>query len=295
LLSFFLLFIVSEGSQLYGVYTSARSSTIVLQVVSVDMETGEFTNITEVEAFYGGSRTFYGISAFDVANNIYYFTNDYPTPLLFAIDVVNEINLPITDLYAQFIYCLTVNQKTHESIVAYLQDNSTKIAAISYPTGTIRMLSSEFPYTIRSITYDGQQNQLLILTYTETNTMALVTMDPQTGQLGNPVHVTGQTNQIRANSIFYNQQMGKVVCGGDSTELEGGILFIDPVTGDATSQYPVASVDNAIGAWSLDQSDNWMWFSTSSNQLIAWDTSKNNQTVDLQLISTLTSIEVVPS
>jgi len=297
LLFFALIFFTSQvhGSRLFGVYTSATDTETIMWLSEVDMQTGTMTNITEIEVFGGGSASLDGLSTFDGKNNVYYFTNDYETPLLYAIDVVNKVNLPVTDLYATSIMKMGVNQNTGELIVAVYQDNVTNILAVSYPPGNLRTLVPAIPYEILGISYDGDDDLILLLVYS--SPFDIITVDPQTGQLGTPIPVKGQTNNLYPEDIFYDTNTKKIISGGMNDQFEYGILMMDPKTGATTSDYPINADDGIITAWCLDNSDSWMWYAVATDDgpyVYAWDPVANNQTAMLNTFYVLENIEVSP-
>jgi len=280
--------------QIYGSYVSATDSETIMWTASVDMDTGAMSNITEVEVFGGSSLTYDGISAYDAKNNIYYWTNDYETPLLYAVSTTSMLNLPVSDLYVQSISRIVVNQKTSEVVLAVYQSNLTRVLAQSYPPGNLRVLSSNFPYSeILGITYDSDSDTLVFLVFS--NGLALVNMNPQTGSLGKLIPLKGNPDDINPENIYYDHTTGNIFGGGTTSNLTYGILTINPANGATTTDFPIISDDGIVVAWSLDNSNSWMWYSAATDEgtfLFAWDPATNNQTAQIPTQFLLENIEL---
>jgi len=298
LLVAFLLFTASAvygSGQIYGVYTSSTDTETIVWTSSVNLDTGALTNVSEVEVFAGASAMSDGISAYDLNNNIYYFTDDNVPPMMYGADTTTNSNLPVTNFYVDAILKMAVDQKTSEVVLAVVVKKKTKIIAQSYPPGNFRSLSENFPYQeVLGVTYDGVKDMLVFLVVESTGKFALVNMNPVTGQTSKPIMI-GNEEQIFLENIYFDKNSGMIFGGGFNHSFVYCVLTINPLNGDSNTTLINTDGGNVV-AWSLDNTNSWMWYSVASDSgvgfLMAWDMAKNNQTAMIQTQFVLESIEV---
>jgi len=299
-LLFFLLSLfatIGSGSNLYCVYTSGTSTETIMWTAQIDMTTGQMTNITEVEVFGGGSITIDGISAFDTTNKIYYFTNDNIPPELYSVNIATKQNLPLTDLYVQSINRIAVNPVNYEAVLNVEQSNVSRILAVSYPPGNVRTLVSDLNVFLNGITYDPTTNKFLAMASNQKGGFVIHSIDPQTGSLGKPVQVKGDTF-LYPETIFFDVNSGNLVAPGIASNFSYGLLVINPSTGDTQITYPIPPESGIVVASTYDPTTSWLWYSAATDlgfRLYAWDVINNQLAVNLTTPFLPSSLELDPS
>lgn len=142
-----LLLIIGVSGNLYGTINEQFNGRTHQWMISINNTNGESTKIVETFTLIGSSVGDNALSAFDNLNNIYYYSYNYPSAIIFRIDIQNKISLPpIYYTGADSISSMVYDQNGHRLIVSIITKNVGSIIAI-YGDSLIQTLY-QIPTTI---------------------------------------------------------------------------------------------------------------------------------------------------
>jgi len=176
ILSLFLLVLIItiskvQSKALFVVVTEfvAQDSETAQYITKVNLNTGELTNVVETMVFAGGSITVDGISTFDEANGVYYYSTDAGESYVFNADVRNKKLLPTISLNVEETDSLAFDNKN--TILYGTVSTKTVNGLIAFPTSekTPYKVLYEFPDTFNfryvvSSHFDSNAQVLYMLT-----------------------------------------------------------------------------------------------------------------------------------
>lgn len=124
------LFIGVYGN-LYGTINEQLNGRTHQWIVDINSTNGESTKIVETFTLISSSVGDNALSAFDNLNNIYYYSYNYPSAIIFRIDTQNKVSLPpIYYTEADSISSMVYDQNSHRLIVSIIYKNTGSIIAI---------------------------------------------------------------------------------------------------------------------------------------------------------------------
>jgi len=293
------------SSSLYGIYTGASWTETTIYTAQIDTTTGVLTNVTQDESFGGGSAFADGIAAIDQTNGIYYWANDYETPLLYGTDLIHKCNIAPTDLYLYTIMNIVVNQATSDALVLAIDGQSKVnkyIYRVSYPEGSAVIMAPFAPgCSYGAGAYNSDKNLLQYAAYNQTTaSYVLLSYDLSSGALKSSIPFSGCTSssssKIFINYLEYDAATGQLYGGAivGQSPLTYAVLTVDPASASCTSA-TVPSAAGIVTAWAYDPNASVMYYAIAPNGnplLFGFNVRTGSQTANFKTRFLMESIAV---
>jgi len=292
-------FEVSYGASspnMYGLTATNDWTEVFNWIVSVDTDTGDFTNITSTGVFDNVIVDQDGISAFDPINKIYYYATNFKSAVVYYVNIEQKENLGEIDLSLNYVFSLTVNHLTGELFVCAV-DSSTNIVVlgVSYPEGKMRTVASLPPGSLSQVvgTFDAKNDIFYMVSVNGTGPV-IAAIDSQTGIIKEAHNITCNPGWI--SNIKFDATDGQIYAGGNSLTLTYFLLVIDPATG-ACKQTEMPTSGGIVTSYSYDPVNRNEWYALTGTAYLVRAVSVDSGEQVHQIATTylLFNFEIDPS